>query len=279
MVRFPLLSLFLLIPFISQAANREPWFGNDYEVGLQLTVLYQNYDKISSPHHHHHFKHHAKDVFGTLSAEYPFKRYCGQFEVTGARTRHQKYLIDNFRITGRYQWLSEFEGDPYNFVIGIMLDEPMTRALHDISSFHHGHIEGEAFLSYGKSYGRPCANDYVFRWWNVLGLGGADKGSLWLRGDLGVEYKDGNNNTLRGFVNTLWGLGRDDLNPEHFAGYGNIKHRSVDVGLRYGYSMGCWGILRIEYARRVYAFNFPKDVNLFLFEYYLPFGDQEPCSY
>ena len=151
--------------------------------------------------------------------------------------------------------------------------------MHDISSFHHGHIEGEVHLSFGKKYGYPCSKDYLFRWWNVVGIGIADEGSPWIREDAACEYNYDDVHQFRGFVNTLWGTGKDNLHPHHFKGYGNIKHKSVDVGIRYGYTIGCWGTLSIQYARRVYAYNFPKNANLALFEYYFPFGYQSPCNY
>lgn len=278
MIRTKLLCLFLFVPFICEAADLKPWFGNEYEVELRATLLYQNYSSISIPFHHS-IKRHANDGFITLSATYPFKRYRGEFEATAAYTQHQKGRWDNFRITGSYLWLDELEDDPLNLVTGIILTEPFSRALHDISSFHHGHIDGEFFLSYGKKYGCPCSKDYISRWWNVIGIGIADFGSPWIRGEAAWEYNFYDAQQLRVFVNTLWGIGKNYIDPHHFKGYGKIKHKSVDLGIRYGYTMGCWGTLNLEYARRVFAYNFPHNANLVLLEYYYPFGTQVYTNY
>ncbi len=265
--------LFLFIPFFCVATDLKPWFGTEYEAEIRATLLYQNYDSLAIPHHNS-FKHKRNDAFMTLSATYPFRRYCGEFEATAADTRHQKYRWDNFRITGRYQWMDETDGFPLSLVTGITLTEPFSRALHDISSFHHGHIEAEAHLSFGKKYGYSCSNFYIFRWWNVTGIGKAEEDHPWYREDVACEYNYGDVHQFRGFVHTLWGTGKKNLHPHHFKGYGDIKHKSVDVGFRYSYTLGCWGIWSIQYARRVYASNFPENANLALIEYYYPFGSQ-----
>jgi hypothetical protein len=304
MIKIYLISVLLFSPLICGATDLKPWFGNEYEAELRVRILYQNYNKIASSSHHdfehehprfehdlchlepaHHtikdrLKTNANDTFSTVSAVYPFKRYSGEFEITGAHTRHQSARIDNFRITGRYQWLSDdTDEDPFSLVTSLTLTEPLSRALHDISSFHHGHLEGEVCISYGKKYGFPCSKDYVFRWWNVIGIGVAEEGSPWYRGDGACEYKYADVHIFRGFVHTLWGVGRKSLNPCCFKGYGPINHQSVDVGMRYGYIIDDLGTLSIQYARRVYARNFPENANLILFEFYCPFGTQVSTSY
>ncbi len=269
-----LLVLFLLIPFVCQATDLKPWFGNDYETEVRATLLYQNYNKIDTPVHHHTKS--ANDLFATLSAAYPFRRFCGEFEITGAHTRHQKSGWDNTRLTGRYQWAET----PLSAVAGLTFTLPCRQSLEDISSFHNGYFETEATLAYGQKFGGcPCTNDYFFRWWNVLGVGIADMGSAWIRGDAAFEFNFDDVHQIRGLVNTLWGMGNQSLRPHRFKGYGNINHKSVDVGARYGYCMGYWGTVSVQYARRMYAYNFPSHTNLVLFEYYLPFGMQSHCRY
>lgn len=277
MSKIKFLLALLFTPLVIQATDLKPWFGNIYEAELRATTLYQNYDSISSGHHT--YRRNANDYFLTLSAAYPFKRYSGEFEVTGAHTHHQNYRIDNFRITGRYQWTDELEGDPFSIVSGIILDAPLSRALHDVSSFHHGHIAGEANVAFGKKHGYPGSRNYIFRWWSVIGIGTAEEGSPWVRDDAAFEFNICNTHQIGGFVNTLWGVGKKNLRLHHFKGYGSIRHQSVDVGVRYRFDAGCYGTLSLAYARRVYAFNFPEKTNLAMVEYYLPFGWQAPCSY
>jgi hypothetical protein len=278
MSKLKILLLLLFFPIFIHATDLIPWFGNIYEAELRTEILYQNYQSISSGHHT--YKKNANDYFLTLSVEYPFKRFSGQFEATGAHThRQQPYRLDNVRVTGRYQWTDQLEGDPFNIVSGVIVDFPLTHAVHDVSSSHHGHLEGELNVAFGKKYGYPGTRNYHFRWWSVIGIGLAEEGSPWVRDDAALEFNFANRHHLRAFVNTLWGLGRDDLRLPEFRGYGSIRHQSVDVGFRYSFDAGCYGTLSIQYARRVYAFNFPEKTNLVMLEYYISFGMQAMCSY
>lgn len=277
MIQLRSLFLLLMAPFICCATDLKPWFGNDYEAELRVTTLFQSYDSLQIPNYHP-YAYFSNDTFTTLSAIYPFKRYSGEFEITGAHTHHQSHCIDNYRITGRYKWLDDIE-NRFSLVTSITLGEPMTRALNDVSSFHHGHIEGEACVSFGKKYGFPCSKNYIFRWWNVIGIGIAEEGSTWYRTDAAWEWNFRNRYQLRGFVNMLWGTGKNNLNPHGFRGYGSIRHQSIDFGIRYAYTIVGWGTLNFQYARRVYAYNFPENTNLLLFEYYYPFGTQVHTSY
>jgi hypothetical protein len=275
-----LLFLLILAPFLSHshAIDVMPWIENEVEMEIRAETLFQSYNSIQNPRHD--FKRHEQDYFWTLSASFPFRNYRGEFEFTAAHTRHQCRRIDNYRISWCYQWLDDtLDDDPLSLMTGIILTEPMTRALQDVSSFHHGHIEGEFFLSFGQRFGPSCSKDYSFRYWNVCGVGTADFGSAWIREDAAMEFNDQDVQYLRLFTNTLWGLGRHHIRPQCFKGYGKIKHRSIDIGCRYGVLLGCFGTLSVQYARRVFTRNFPKNANLVLLEYDLPFGSQDPSTY
>jgi hypothetical protein len=269
---------FLLFPILCQATDLKPWFGKEYEAEVRASLLYQNYSSVAS-RHCNDYDRSANDLFLDLSIAYPFKRYCGEFEAVVAHTRHQNCRWDNFRFTGRVQALDEEEGDCVTMTGGITVIQAFSRALHDISSFHHGHLEGEFTLSVGQRFGMTNCIPYQYRWWNVFGIGAADVGVPWLRDYLAVEYLSEGRHHFRTFIEILWGTGGENLRRNCFDGYGFIRHRSVDCGCRYGYDLGCWGTLSLQYARRLYAFNFPEKANLVLLEYYLPFGTQFTCSY
>lgn len=269
---------FIFISSICQGTDFKPWFGNEYEVELRALGVYQNYDDLAVSHKRDS-KHVENDAFMTFSAAYPFRKFCCEFETTLADTRHQHGRLDNFRLTGRYQLLDEQEGDFLSVVVGLTVTQPLSRALHDISSFHHGHIEEENTLSFGKKYGDIGLKDYRYRWWNVFGIGLSDIGSPWMREYAAFEYRYEELHQFRAFINTLWGTGSEKLLRYCFIGYGHIAHRSVDIGLRYEYDSNGWGALSVQYARRVYASNFPENANLISLEYYFPFGSQSTCVY
>lgn len=270
--------LFLIgFPIFIHATDLKPWYGKDYETEIRASILYQNYQSIASPFFTKFGS--ANDVFFNLSAAYPFRRYCGEFEATVARTHHQNYRWDNFRFTGRFQVLDDREGDCITLVGGITFIQAFSRALHDISSFHHGHVEGLFTLSVGKKYGFTRFHDYLYRCWNVIGIGAADVGVPWVMDYFAFESIHRDVHHVRWFTEILWGTGGENIFGHCFEGYGFIKHRSVDVGVRYSFDFPCWGTLSLQYARRLYALNFPKNANLLFVEFYFPFGTQYNCSY
>jgi hypothetical protein len=276
-MRIGTLTHFLLwIPFLCWGIDVKPWINNEYEVEIRTELLCQHFNSVQIPHHD--LKRNESDYFLSLSAAFPFRRYRGEFEITGAQTHHQNHRIDNFRISFAYSAMDDREGDPFSLMGGMILSEPLSRALHDISSFHHGHLNAEFFLSVGKDIEFLCDDDNLFRWWNVCGLGCTDFGASWIREDCACEWRQ-EVQYIRLFANTLWGLGKRDLRLNCFKGYGPIQHRSVDIGIRYGCCFSGIGTLSVQYARRVYAHNFPENANLILFEYYLPFGSQDPSTY
>lgn len=279
MIKKPILFLLLIIAFSCHATDLKPWFGKEYEAEIRASVLYQNYHSLASPDRHAGTE---NDAFTSLSIAYPFKRYCCEFEATVANTRYQNCRWDNFRFTGRVQGLDERAGDCISLVGGITITQPMSRALHDVSSFHHGHLEAEFTLSVGKEYGIFDYPPFQYRWWNVFGIGQANLGVPWVRDYVAFEYRYNDVHQFRGFAEVLYGTGAENIGEfgRHcFDGYGYIKHRSVDVGIRYSLDLNCWGTLSLQYSRRVYASNFPDNANLVYFEYYVPFGSQFTCSY
>ena len=68
--------------------------------------------------------------------------------------------------------------------------------------------------------------------------------------------------------------GNKNIRPHHFTGYGKIRHRSVDVGLRYTIGLKCGATFCLQYARRIYAYNFPENANLAFVELFYPLGHQ-----
>lgn len=253
---------------LGYAADLQPWHQTDLELYPKLDLLYQNYSKINSSAHSKNVS--ANDCFVTFGISSSYSAWDAFLELTCADTRRQSFGFDNFRITGRFQWLSDIIDDPVTLTTGLVLTGASETALHDISSFHHGTFEAEANVSVGKEI--ECLQDWVIRYWGVFGIGIGNHGSPWVRGDLAWEKNFCQDGVLRLFANTLWGWGNHSLHVRHFKDYGPVRHRSLDLGLRLTKATPCWGTFYIEYAYRIIASNFPARTNLLLFSYTYPFG-------
>lgn len=263
---------FGILPAWLSATELSPWFGPEFDIELRSTFQYQLYKHLRSPDGF--IRHHSNDTFYTLSAALSAFGYSGELETTVAHTNKQRPAFDNFRLTGRYQILDDVPGiDPVSLVAGLTVTKAFWHSLHDVSSFHHGEIEAEAHLSIGKEF--SFKQFWKNHLWAVAGIGIGDHGSPWFRANVYWDKNWWDRHFLRIFAHTLWGLGGNNLRRDkRFPGYGPIQHRSIDLGVRYSYEFECLGKLSLEYAQRLYAYNFPFQDHLFLisFRYRLPFA-------
>ena len=267
-MKLPVVAAALFLSAQIAAIELKPWYERDLELYPRANVLYQDYNLVNSSSGSRHRN--AHDVFTTFGISGSFQPWEVWVEMTLADTRHRPYGFDNCRIMGRYQWLSDTVGDPFCLTTGLIVTGAEKRAVHDISSFHHGLCDVELNVSAGKE--TICLQDWVTRYWGVLGLGMGTEGLPWMRADLAWEKNYCQDGVLRVFLNSLWGFGYRSLSFHHFYGYGNVRHQSIDLGVRLTKISACWGVFYFEYAYRIFARNFPAQTSLFVFNYCYPFG-------
>lgn len=260
------LALFFALPGAIQATDLKPWYPRDFEIQAGATELLQYYQKIKSSEDMNH--NHTLDSFTTLSAEAAAFQYAAEVEMTLAHTKRQSFGCDNIRITGRYQLFNDACGDSLSSVVGLTAIQTFTNSLRDPSSFHHGIIEAEVFLSFGKE--TSCLDLWLSRIWGLVGFGCGDHGKPWVHGHLEWEKNWLNTHYLRLIAETLWGLGSKNFHRP-FRGYGNIQHQSVDLGLGYSFQFDNEIKLSFDYSYRVYARNFPANANRLKLEFLYPF--------
>jgi hypothetical protein len=250
----------LLLSYTLHGTELLPWFSRDLIIPLQATYTYQTYPYLHSPKGH--FGKRARDHFLNLSASLAYENLSAEIEFLFADTRKQHTTLDCARLAGRYRVLNDIVGDPLSLVVGATITKAFSHSLKDPSSFHHGRIEAELHVAFGRE--TPVEALWWSRWWGVAGIGIGDHGSPWLHGDIAIEKNWCDRHQVRLFVNTLWGLGNDNLQPGHrFHGYGPLRHRSIDLGLRYSYVFESGWIISAGYAHRIYARNFPAHANLY----------------
>lgn len=265
----PVIYVFCLLSTWGWSIELQPWVGNYLEFEWRTTPLYQSYHRVAS---HSQLVDYASDDFflttslsNTLAAE-----LAVEVEVTAAHTRRQRWDVDNFRLALRYMWLDDLLGDRISLTTGAILTQSFANSLPDISSFHHGRSEAELFVSVGRE--NSGEETWISRWWGVGGIGFAERGSPWLRGNIAYEYRFAPVQEVRLFVNSLWGLGHKRLRIHDFHGYGSLQHQSVDVGIRYTHLIRYFGSVALEYSNRRYARNFPAQVHCVLFTFLFTFS-------
>lgn len=262
------LAFFVLTCHLSEATEYQPWVGNTLEFEWRTSLLYENYSSLSSGEHL--IKHSANNLFLDASLSNAFQDFGVELEVIAASTRRQSGNIDHFKATGRYLWQDDIAGDPFTLTTGLSLSQAFRPALEDVSSFHHGRGEAELFFSVGQEM--PDEIIWDSRWWVMTALGAADRGSAWVRVQFVYEKRFQCQHEIKVFLNTLCGLGNKRLRLHDFHGYGSIRHRSVDLGLRYTYLIDYFGSASLEYAYRVYGLNFPVNTHQVLAQLLYTFG-------
>ena len=137
---------------------------------------------------------------------------------------------------------------------------------------YHGSLDSrELHTAFGREW--SCGCYWVFHTWGLAAVGQATSGKPWLRGDLhlGLNFQD--THSFRLVAKSYWGLGSKETVPlADFDGWGDIRHQSIDLGGSYRYQFGCYGSLRFDYMRRVFAHSYPEEVNFFLFTFEYPFS-------
>jgi hypothetical protein len=263
-----LLLAFACLPSLLLATELSPWLGRDFEFEPRFVYLHQSYNRINAGNHSFH--HSAQDNFYTLSLSFAAMDYSAELESTLADTHKQRPAFDNARLTGRYRIFDDIIGDAFTLTPGITITQACKHSLHDISSFHHGEIESEFHVAAGKEF--SCEEFWTHRFWGVAGLGIGDHGSPWIHADFHFEKNWWDLNRINLFIHTLWGLGNNNLSRHHFGGYGPIKHKSIDIGLRYSHLTELGLIISLEYARRIFARNFPDNANFVEARLFFPFS-------
>lgn len=261
--------LFFLLSFTQGAATEyQPWLGNSYEFEFRTSLIYESYSKLAVDSH---LKPYSSDnVFLNASLSNATPDFGVELEAVEVSTRQQKGKMDQLKLTGRYSWLDDLAGDSWSLIPGFSYRQAFKNSLKDISCFHHGLYEGEVFLSFGKE--KSLDTYWHSRWWSLIGIGMAERGSLWLRFQLVYERCWWDKHRMRLFLHSLWGGGNKKLSIHHFNGYGSIRHRSVDLGLRYTYSLDYFGTASLEYSYRIYAQNFPIYTHHLLAQLLYTFG-------
>jgi len=260
--------LFLFSIFPLFATEYEPWLGHIYEFEWRPSLIYQSYSPFSSQRK----RAPSRDLFLDISLcnSLPNPPIGLEIQTTQAWTKKQQGDLDQLKVTGRYVVQDDIIGDPLSLTIGCSYIQAFAKSLKDISSFHHGLYEQELFLSIGRE--TPDETLWNSRWWGVFAAGIAEQGSPWLRFQLNYHQRHEEKHEIRGFFDSLWGLGKKKLGLSDFHGYGAVQHQSIDIGLRYTYLLKFYGSASLEYSYRIYARHFPAHAHHLLAQILYSFG-------
>lgn len=268
-MKLPLAICLSVISCSLLATELKPWFGRLFEIEARGDCLMQAFARVDTEKGS--VKRHEFDAFFNLGASAAiWETIAAQIEVIAMETRHRSGM-NAVRLTGRYRWSNDIVGDPVSLTTGVTLSKIFRAARRNIATFDHGGVACEGHIAVGKEI--PCRQFWTSRTWAVFGIGIADVGSPWLRGNLAWEHNWWDRHQVKLLAESIWGLGGNNLNLSHrFRGYGSIRYQAVDLSARYSYQFDNGLTVGIAYGYRVYAKNCPENVNLILLRVCYPFG-------
>lgn len=261
---------FLLLPLMAFSLEKQPWLSDVYEFHFLGGYAYSRFNKVEGAVDQLTSPFNVHLLFGGLDFSFS-PEWSIDADVEFSDTTRTSFGFRSFAIQGRYLWLDDIIGDWISLTTGGSIRVTSPTFLKDVSCPSHGNVDMEANISIGKEF--DSLQFWRFRLWGFGVIGIANRGSPWIRGGAFVEANLDDTHKWALFLLGSHGYGRKrTINIADFRGYGRIRQKNIDIGIRYGYRMSVWGTLRGEYMRRVKASLYPENVNTFVISYLLPFS-------
>lgn len=270
MIRKCLTAAVLLFAARGAAIEVQPWFGDVYEFHFLQSYAYSWFHTVqnSRPLYDHLFR--SNLIYSGLEfAPSPVWDVDGDLQF--ADTTATSFNFRSLALQVRYLWYDDIIGDSVSFATGFSGRITGSSSLKDVSCPSHGNVDFEVNFSLGKEFDAP--DIWRFRAWAFGAIGHANRGAPWVRAITSIEMNRNDVHKFALYATGINGYGRrTHINVNHFYGYGKYREKAIDLGMRYGYGMGVWGTLRIEYLYRVLAKTAPQNVNTFIVSWLLPFS-------
>lgn len=259
----------LLLPLSAMALEVQPWFGDVYEFHFLGSYAYSRFRKVENaiPPLGRLFQAHVAYLGLDFS---PTPTWSIDGDIQFADTTAQSFNFRTIALQARYLWTDDIIGDPVSFATGANIRTTASHALRDVSCPSHANVDFEVNFSLGKEF--DASESWRWRTWAFGAVGHGNRGSPWVRAIIALETNIEDQHKWALYAEGINGYGRHThIDPNNFFGYAKIREKAIDLGIRYGCSLGVWGTLRFEYIRRVLAKSCPENVNTFEVSYLLPF--------
>lgn len=252
------------------ALETKPWLGNVYGFDFESAFTYSRYRKVEGASKQLKGASNDYDIFLDLGFT-PAAAVDVRAEIEFAETPRQPFNWRSAAMQARYQWLDDISGDPVSLTTGFNFRGVPKHSLRDVSCPYASSANFELTVSIGKEW--SVGPEWVMRTYGYATVGMANRGFPWTQELLMWQFNWQDVHALFLFAEGDFGFGdKQHVNVKHFHGWANIQHSSIDIGAAYRYRINIWGTITFSYAHRVFAHNFPEQVNFFTIAYFLPFS-------
>ena len=263
--------LFFVIFFSSLSSlEKQPWFGDVYEFHFMSKYTFFRFKDVEAAIIQPDSVSNNNLLYFDLSFS-PTLQWSIDSDLEFIDTPRQEFSFRSVAFQARYLAKDDIIGDPVSITLGSNFRVVSTDSLKDVSTLYHANVDFEINLAFGKEFSN--FDSWRLRAWGYGAVGIANRGSPWIRGRFSLEGNIHDERRWAFFIDAMKGYGKEEVvDVYNFHGYGKIRQSNVDVGFRYGYSLGVMGSLSFEYVRTLLARRCIKDVNYFSISYLLPFS-------
>ena len=231
-----------------------PWFGEDLTLELTPYYAFRYFPNVNTDHPRFR-AHESGNLVGTEVMITALREYTLGIGASLAQTSRMKFGLNSINFLIGTQFSNDRLGDLLTSAAYFVANGNGSRATKDLILYHSARWEMEGHFSIGKEC--ICETTWSYRSWLDLGLGFGTTGAPYLKGLLFLEKNFNECFTLSAFAKTWVGFGTRAL-KDLFQGYGPIRHRNLDIGLRYMYNTWYWGNFGADLSLGVIASNYPR---------------------
>jgi hypothetical protein len=263
-------SLLLIASSQGFALETKPWFGDKYAFNFESVFTYSRFHKVEGASVQLSSPLNNRDLLFDVGFN-PSAVFDMQLETEFAKTTEVNWALRSAALQGRYQVFDDISGDPVSLALGLNIRAAPHHFLRDVSTPYAAEFNTEVTGALGKEWSK--AGQWQMRTYGFVALGIANRGYPWTRGLWVWQYSLRNIHRFTLFAEGDAGFGNQQhVDVNHFSGWGKFQHQSIDLGVEYGYRISVYGMISAAYAHRVFAHNFPQNVNFFVLSYRVPFS-------
>jgi hypothetical protein len=244
----------LLLPLQAWGFNFFPWFGEDFTFEITPYYAFRHFPNVNTDNPHYR-AHESGNLIGSDITITALREYTLGVATSLAQTTKMQFGLNSVNFMLGYQFANDRLGDPLAAAGYFVVNANGSRATRDLLLYHSARWELEGHFSFGKEC--TCVASWSNRGWLDLGLGFGTTGAPYMKGLLVLERNFDDCFLVGAFAKTWVGFGTRQL-KEPFLGYGSIRHRNLEVGLRYLYNTFYWGSLGADLSLGVIASNYPR---------------------
>jgi hypothetical protein len=254
----------------AEALETKPWLGEAYACRAGTWFSYEWFPRVQGASVQLPHSEQSRNV-GLRAGMTCFPALDVELEGEWGQTNFVNWSLRSVALQMRGRLLNDLIGDPCSLVLGVTLRVAPTHLLRDVSTPYAAQGNAEVTLACGREYGDGAL--WTVRTYGWLALGQANRGYPWLRPLWIGEWQWRERHRLALLLSGAVGFGgQQGVDVHHFTGWAPYQYRSIDLGARYALKLGTWGALSVEYARRLFAHNYPMQSNHVIATYSMPFS-------